>query len=310
MPEGDDMERRRARDTNSQRRNDVFLQFDPVRCYIPRWRPCPKSGYPQVALGAGRMMSAHRAVGMLLFGPLKSHDEVLHRCGNRWCCDPNHLYVAGNAENRRDCYLHAAVRAAAGLIRAPADVPTHGDIFMPQPIALSREKSRFPKFSGFTESQCFDADWLPSTYDGFRQLIETVERQASGSIVGAHRVIFQLFVGKIDKYDVISHTCGNNWCLNPFHLRHVGREDEEDYNFRNDPRYTVSPEARRKAAIPVFLIAALARVYGVHPNTLGEIRRNALRSWNWELGRSSSFGAVHVCDLGHLLPSEILASTC
>jgi hypothetical protein len=50
------------------------------------------------------MQAAHRAAYKLFKG--KPQGLVLHRCGNRKCCNPDHLYDGTYTDNRRDSEAH------------------------------------------------------------------------------------------------------------------------------------------------------------------------------------------------------------
>ena len=48
--------------------------------------------------------AAHRATYNLFYG--EPSGMVLHRCGNRRCCNPGHLYDGNHIDNRRDSESH------------------------------------------------------------------------------------------------------------------------------------------------------------------------------------------------------------
>lgn len=61
-------------------------------------------GYGQV-FWRGKVGTAHRLSYSLYHGdPGKLH--VLHRCGNRRCCNPDHLYAGTDRDNHRDSVNH------------------------------------------------------------------------------------------------------------------------------------------------------------------------------------------------------------
>lgn len=38
-------------------------------------------------------------------------------------------------------------------------------------------------------------------------------------MVGAHRLVYRIFNGRVPKSKIVMHTCDNPWCVNPSHLR-------------------------------------------------------------------------------------------
>jgi hypothetical protein len=60
-----------------------------------------------------RTYSAHRLSYELTFGPISSGLSVLHRCDNRRCVRPDHLFLGTARENTQD--MIAKGRCTAGL---------------------------------------------------------------------------------------------------------------------------------------------------------------------------------------------------
>lgn len=63
---------------------------------------CGTPGYGN--WGLGKPQAAHRATYKLFNG--EPRGMVLHKCGNRKCCNPDHLYDGTSQQNRKDAELH------------------------------------------------------------------------------------------------------------------------------------------------------------------------------------------------------------
>ena len=70
-----------------------------------------KSGYGQVT-HAGKVHKAHRFFYEHHYGPISNGLYVCHRCHNRRCVNPEHLYVGTQSDNMNDMVV--AGRQASG----------------------------------------------------------------------------------------------------------------------------------------------------------------------------------------------------
>lgn len=72
----------------------------------------PRTGYGQFH-GQHITIAAHRLAMELEHGPIPAGAFVCHRCDNRSCCNPKHLYVGNARQNMADCIARGRVSSGA-----------------------------------------------------------------------------------------------------------------------------------------------------------------------------------------------------
>lgn len=77
--------------------------------------------------GNGEHWTAHRAAYTAFIGPIPPKMHVLHRCDNRACCNPEHLFIGTNQDNIRDSSLKGRRKGVrrnrpAGLVYERAEM--------------------------------------------------------------------------------------------------------------------------------------------------------------------------------------------
>jgi len=102
------------RDTLQQRFEDKIIPEPNSGCWIWVGSLNPQTGYGQISSGE-RPETAHRVSWRLNRGPIPEGMHVLHHCDQRWCCNPDHLFLGGNDDNIYDAVFKGRMRGNGGL---------------------------------------------------------------------------------------------------------------------------------------------------------------------------------------------------
>ena len=71
------------------------------------------SGYGRLRIGY-RIVSSHRYAWELANGPIPKGKMILHKCDNRACCNPAHLYCGTHSDNNRDTWKRNTIGKVHG----------------------------------------------------------------------------------------------------------------------------------------------------------------------------------------------------
>lgn len=97
-------------------------------CWV--WTGALRNGYGAIKLPE-RVEYCHRLAWQLTFGEIPKGQFVCHKCDNRKCCHPGHLFLGSCADNQRDMqrkgrhpgggYFRSAGQAREKLTRSDVD---------------------------------------------------------------------------------------------------------------------------------------------------------------------------------------------
>ena len=100
-------------------------------CWV--WRGhISSAGYGQARIGGrkGKLFQAHRISWTIHFGEIQNGLHVLHKCDNRPCVNPNHLFLGTNNDNIADRV--AKGRSNRWIATAPREKHPRAIIFKEQ----------------------------------------------------------------------------------------------------------------------------------------------------------------------------------
>ncbi len=107
----------------------------------------PTTGYGQVTVSAGYVELAHRAAFLAFRGGIPDDMFVCHKCDNRVCVNPEHLFLGTHADNMADMDRKGRRRAVGPEKALRGTKHPHHKLSAEQVLAL-RERWLERKVSG------------------------------------------------------------------------------------------------------------------------------------------------------------------
>ena len=97
-----------------------YTKVDPASgCHI--WQgSLNRQGYGQLSF-RGRPAGAHRVAWIIKRGPIANGLYVCHRCDERRCCNPDHMFLGTHTENMADMKAKNRRRWRIPMQRLPTD---------------------------------------------------------------------------------------------------------------------------------------------------------------------------------------------
>ncbi len=157
-----------------------------------------KSGYGYL-ITEKKIYIAHRIAYFLEYGPFDESAKIHHKCENRHCVKPQHLFI----ENR-NLYNEPIIEKETikQIVNTHVKTPTI-------------EMSPYDQSNFLTYVLRGEGCWY---WTGAKDALGYGRFGIKGKIYLAHRIAFQIANGYLDETADICHSCDYPSCVNPAHL--------------------------------------------------------------------------------------------
>lgn len=98
--------------------SDLESRCKLTACGCWEWQGATASGYGRVKVWR-KVVSAHRLAFQLAFPEVDVKGfDVCHKCDNRRCCNPEHLFKGTRSDNMQDCKRKGRLNTAESMTRS------------------------------------------------------------------------------------------------------------------------------------------------------------------------------------------------
>lgn len=168
---------------------------------------CIGCGYGNFAISSGNTVLAHRYSYQLAHGDIVGRLFVCHRCDNRLCVRPDHLFLDTPLGNVTDMVAKGRYKNA----ESPEAEPKVVRIRPPKEERFWEKVDKDGPIMPHMTTQCWEWQAIVGSggYGNFR-----VDKK----MLPAHRVSYEFSYGAIPDGMFICHKCDNRRCVRPDHL--------------------------------------------------------------------------------------------
>ena len=210
------------------------------------------SGYASIVI-LKSLYLAHRVSYTIVYGSIPDGLIICHKCDNRKCVNPYHLYAGTLSDN--------AVDREKRNISSGYHKPTY---------FWDRVNIKEP-------DQCWE--WLGPKINGY-------ESDSYGTSGGkaAHRVSYIMTYGEIPEDKIVRHKCDLKSCVNPNHLELGTYKDNAQDRYRNAENNKLfklnedQVNEIRKLRQDGIKVVDIAKIYKISTSSVYDIIKR--RSWN------------------------------
>lgn len=169
-------------------------------CWI--WLGAVSSGGHGSTAAHGKSISAHRLAYQLLVGPIPDGAFVCHRCDERLCVNPTHLFIGTRQDNVDD------------MMTKGRHWQQGGKTILTRTKTALRRKTIEERL--WDQVERTDQCWIWKGHVNNKGY--GVIGQGDRKTLLVHRLSYELAKGSIPTGMLVCHTCDNRRCVRPDHL--------------------------------------------------------------------------------------------